>query len=59
MELNKTRDIGMQACAIKHVEITAWAEGERIKLTPFERRAIRAIDEAFMIHQNEQIKEKK
>lgn len=59
MQLNKTRDVGMQVAAIKHVEITAWAQGMGINLLPFERRAICAIDDAFMAHQNSKSKETK
>lgn len=49
----------MQATGIKHVEITAWAEGMQINLLPFERRAIRAVDVAFMDYQNSKAKEQK
>jgi hypothetical protein len=37
---------------ITHVEMTAWSEGMKLDLLPFERKAIRAIDRAYMIYQN-------
>lgn len=59
IELNSTRDAGMQCSGIKHTEITAWSEGMRINITPFERRAIRAIDVAFINNQNTKSKDTK
>jgi hypothetical protein len=49
----------MQATGIKHLEITAWSDGMGYKITPFERKAIRAIDVAFMNHQNTKSKDTK
>jgi hypothetical protein len=53
LELDKTRlNGGMGFNPITHVEITAWSDGMDIDILPFERRAIRAVDEAYMIHCN-------
>ncbi len=38
---------------ITNVEITAWAQGMRYDLMPFERRAILAVDRAYLIHSSE------
>ncbi len=37
---------------ITHLEISAWAEGMKIDLLPFERKAIRELDKAFLIYSN-------
>jgi hypothetical protein len=58
VELDATRTSGMTYNAITHQEITAFADGERINMLPFERRAIRAIDRAFIKFQNAKSKEK-
>ena len=51
-ELDATRQNGMGAGPITHVEITAWANGMGIDLLPFERQALRQIDRAFLIYSN-------
>lgn len=57
-ELDATRkNTGMGFCPIDHVEITAWSEGMKIGITPFERMCIRSIDDAYRVHCN--AKEKK
>jgi hypothetical protein len=53
-ELDSTRLIGMTLGPITHCEITAWADGEGIRLMPFQRRAIRALDVAYINFQNKQ-----
>jgi len=37
---------------LTHTEITAWAEGMKLNLLPFEREAIVRIDDAFQSHSN-------
>lgn len=44
---------------ISHTEITAWASGMNLELLPFERRAIRAIDQAYVAHCNSKNSEEK
>jgi hypothetical protein len=59
LELDETRlNSGMGFNAITHTEITHWDEGLGIKLLPFERRAIRAIDKAFKEHANSKANER-
>lgn len=59
LELDKTRhNSGMGINSITHVEITAWSDGMKLDLLPFERRAIRAIDEAYVTHINSKVKDK-
>lgn len=57
-ELDSTRNNGMAHGPITNVEITAWAEGMGIDLMPIERRALLAIDKAFLIHSNSDSKSK-
>jgi len=47
-----TRNNAMRLGPITHQEITAWAEGMRYNLLPFERQCIRAIDRAYLLHLN-------
>ena len=57
LELDETRQNGMSIGPITHTEITKWSEGMGYNLIPFERRALRAVDRAFMIHQSKKEKE--
>lgn len=58
LELDKTRpNNGMGISAITHTEITSWADGMNIELLPFERKAIRAVDEAYVTYCNSKAKE--
>lgn len=43
-ELDSARQIGMGINPLSHTEIEAWARLNRINLTPFEVRCIRALD---------------
>jgi hypothetical protein len=53
LELDRTRiQSGFGVNPITHTEITHWANGMEIKVTPFERKALRAVDEAYMTYQN-------
>lgn len=47
-ELDGTRQSGMVLGPITNVEISAWASGMGIDLLPFERRAILAVDRAYL-----------
>jgi hypothetical protein len=52
-ELNSCRDInGMALPPITHTEITSWADGMKIDLLPFERRALKALDNAYTSYFN-------
>lgn len=56
-ELDGTRQTGgMGFNPITHVEMTAWAEGMGVTLTPFERNCIRVIDDAYRVHCNKKEK---
>lgn len=39
----------MSVGPITHAQITAWSDGMNIFVTPFERTAILAIDEAYIL----------
>lgn len=59
LELDETRlNSGMGFNSITHTEITHWADGMWMKLLPFERRALRRIDKAYMEHCNTKANEK-
>lgn len=50
-ELDATRQPCMMGfSAITHTEITNWSEGMGVSVTPFERRCIIAIDNAYRVH---------
>jgi hypothetical protein len=49
-ELDETRETGMSLESISHTEISNWAEGMKIDLSPFERRCLRAIDRVYVDH---------
>jgi hypothetical protein len=59
-ELDSTRaNNGMGISPINHLEITAWSDGMALSpLMPFERQAIRAVDDAYVIYSNSKAKDK-
>jgi hypothetical protein len=57
LHLNRRRQNGMSINPISHQEITAWSEGMKKAITPFERDALTQLDDAYIEHQNS--KEKK
>lgn len=57
LELNATRQNGMGVNPISFTEIKSWIDVTEKSISQFELKALRAIDQAYLIHQNE--KEKK
>lgn len=58
-ELAATRqNSGMGVSPICHREITAWSDGMGYNVTPFERKALVKIDNAFIAFANSKVKTK-
>lgn len=58
LELDSIRNNSFSIGPITHQEIESWDRLNKLDIQPFEVRALRAVDKAYLIHNNSQKKEK-